>query len=145
MARTKSRIRDGCIDVPGDPELPRGELMVVNLEVSTFLPGVASMHVERSFVRRVERSSPARRTIRASGCSHWNRNTQPGGARSAGPQLRGEAGAMKEENATKRRLKGRGHRSRLLVALAADATLIEFVGRVARLGLRGGRRRARYA
>jgi Xaa-Pro aminopeptidase len=44
----RRRIRDGCVDLPGDLELETR--MVVNLEASTFLPGVASLHVERSFV-----------------------------------------------------------------------------------------------
>ncbi len=42
------RIRDDCVDAPSDLELEVG--MVVNLEASAFLPGVASLHVERSFV-----------------------------------------------------------------------------------------------
>ena len=44
----RRRIKDGCIDTDSDLELEAG--MVVNLESSTFLPGVASLHVERSFV-----------------------------------------------------------------------------------------------
>ena len=44
----KSRIRDDCIDLPGELELEAR--MVVNLEAATFLPGIASLHVERSFV-----------------------------------------------------------------------------------------------
>ncbi len=45
---SRARIRDECIDLPGDLELEAR--MVVNLEAATFLPGVASLHVERSFV-----------------------------------------------------------------------------------------------
>lgn len=44
----KGRIRDDCIDLPGELELEAR--MVVNLEAATFLPGIASLHVERSFV-----------------------------------------------------------------------------------------------
>ncbi|MBI4530547.1 MAG: aminopeptidase P family protein, partial [Candidatus Latescibacteria bacterium] len=42
------RIRDGCVDVPSD--LPLEADMVVNLEASIFMPGVGSLHIERSFV-----------------------------------------------------------------------------------------------
>ena len=45
---SRARIRDECVDLPGDLELEAR--MVVNLEAATFLPGVASLHVERSFV-----------------------------------------------------------------------------------------------
>jgi Xaa-Pro aminopeptidase len=42
------RVSDGCVDESSDIELESG--MVVNLEASIFAPGVASLHVERSFV-----------------------------------------------------------------------------------------------
>ena len=45
---SRARIRDDCVNLPGDLELEAR--MVVNLEAATFLPGVASLHVERSFV-----------------------------------------------------------------------------------------------
>jgi Xaa-Pro aminopeptidase len=44
----RGRLRDGCIELPSDLALEAG--MVVNLEAATFLPGVASLHVEHSFV-----------------------------------------------------------------------------------------------
>jgi Xaa-Pro dipeptidase len=52
----RARIRDGCINISADLELETG--MVVNLEVSTFSPGLASMHVERSFVVAAGGSTP---------------------------------------------------------------------------------------
>jgi Xaa-Pro aminopeptidase len=50
------RIRDDCIDESADLELELG--MVVNLEASTFIPGVASLHVERSYVVGAAAGSP---------------------------------------------------------------------------------------
>lgn len=41
------RIRDNCIDVPSD--LPLEADMVINLEASVHMPGVASLHAEQSF------------------------------------------------------------------------------------------------
>ncbi len=48
VADNELRISDGCIDVPSD--LPLEENMVFNLESSMFMPGVASLHIEHSFV-----------------------------------------------------------------------------------------------
>ena len=42
------RIRDDCVDVPSDLALKKN--MVFNLEASMFMPGVASLQVEYSFV-----------------------------------------------------------------------------------------------
>lgn len=42
------RIADDCVNVPSD--IPFEENMVFNLEASMFLPGTASLQVERSFV-----------------------------------------------------------------------------------------------
>jgi Xaa-Pro aminopeptidase len=42
------RIRDDCVDVASDLLLETD--MVLNLEVPIFMPGVASMHIEQSFV-----------------------------------------------------------------------------------------------
>ena len=42
------RIRDDCVDLPSD--LPLEKNMVINLEASMFLPGVASFQMERSLV-----------------------------------------------------------------------------------------------
>jgi Xaa-Pro dipeptidase len=42
------RIRDECVDVSSD--LPLEADMVINLESSMFMPGVASLHIEHSFV-----------------------------------------------------------------------------------------------
>jgi Xaa-Pro aminopeptidase len=42
------RIRDDCIDEPAD--LPLEENMVLALEVSQYLPGIGSLHHERTFV-----------------------------------------------------------------------------------------------
>lgn len=42
------RIRDECIDVPSD--LPLEANMVINLESINFLPGIGSLHIEKSFV-----------------------------------------------------------------------------------------------
>jgi Xaa-Pro dipeptidase len=41
-------IRDECIDVPSD--LPLEANMVINLESVNFLPGIGSLHIEKSFV-----------------------------------------------------------------------------------------------
>ena len=41
-------IRDGCVDVPSD--LPIEPNMVVNLEAPVFVPGLHSVHCERTFV-----------------------------------------------------------------------------------------------
>jgi Xaa-Pro dipeptidase len=53
---SKGRMRDGCIDLPGNLELEAR--MVVNLEAATFLPGVASLHVERTFLVGARGSEP---------------------------------------------------------------------------------------
>ncbi len=42
------RIKDDCVDVPSD--LPLEQDMVVNLEAGIFMPGVASLHIERTFI-----------------------------------------------------------------------------------------------
>ena len=42
------RISDGCVDAPSD--LPFEENMVINLEAMTFMPGVASPHIEQTFI-----------------------------------------------------------------------------------------------
>ena len=42
------RINDDCVDVASN--LPFEENMVINLEAMTFMPGVASPHIEQSFV-----------------------------------------------------------------------------------------------
>ena len=42
------RITDDCVDVPSD--LPLEEGMVINLEAGVFMPGIASLHIEQSFV-----------------------------------------------------------------------------------------------
>jgi Xaa-Pro aminopeptidase len=42
------RISDGCVDVPSD--LPMEEGMINNLEIPLYLSGVASLHVEKSFL-----------------------------------------------------------------------------------------------
>ncbi|MSP14054.1 MAG: aminopeptidase P family protein [Chloroflexi bacterium] len=48
VADNRLRIRDDCVDVPSD--LPLEQNMVINLEASLFMPGVASLHVEQSFL-----------------------------------------------------------------------------------------------
>lgn len=42
------RIQDDCVDVPSDLSLEPG--MVVNLESAVFLPDVASLHIEQSYI-----------------------------------------------------------------------------------------------
>ena len=56
VSPSRRRIKDGCIDTHSDLELEAG--MVVNLEASTFLPGVASLHVERSYVVESDGAQP---------------------------------------------------------------------------------------
>ena len=41
-------IADDCVDEPAD--LPIEEGMVLNLEAMIFMPGVGSLHIEKSFV-----------------------------------------------------------------------------------------------
>jgi Xaa-Pro aminopeptidase len=48
------RISDGCVDVPSD--LPMEEGMINNLEIPLYLPGVGSLHVEKSFLITAEGS-----------------------------------------------------------------------------------------
>jgi Xaa-Pro aminopeptidase len=50
------RIHDDCIDIPSD--LPLEEGMVVNLEAPIFLPGVASLHIEETYVITASGSRP---------------------------------------------------------------------------------------
>ena len=50
------RLRDECIDVPSDLPLEAG--MVVNLEVNSFMAGVGSLHVERTFVVEAQGRRP---------------------------------------------------------------------------------------
>ena len=50
------RIRDDCVDVPSD--LPLEADMVINLEAMTCMPGVASPHIEASFVVTTNGSRP---------------------------------------------------------------------------------------
>lgn len=45
---TGLRIRDDCVDVPADLALE--ENVVVNLEAPVFMPGVGSLHVEKTYV-----------------------------------------------------------------------------------------------
>ncbi|MBM3277646.1 MAG: aminopeptidase P family protein [Candidatus Handelsmanbacteria bacterium] len=45
---TGLRVADGCVDEPAD--LPVEEGMVLNLEAMFFMPGVGSLHLEKSFV-----------------------------------------------------------------------------------------------
>ncbi len=48
VAENGRRIRDDCIDLSSDLLLEQG--MVINLEAALFFPGVASLHVEQSFL-----------------------------------------------------------------------------------------------
>jgi Xaa-Pro aminopeptidase len=50
------RINDDCVDAASD--LPFEENMVINLEAMTFMPGVASPHIEQSFVVTAEGCRP---------------------------------------------------------------------------------------
>ncbi|MEJ2560545.1 MAG: M24 family metallopeptidase [Anaerolineae bacterium] len=50
------RIRDDCTDVPSD--LPLEEDMVLNLEVSLFMPSRGSLHIEQSFIVTAKGSRP---------------------------------------------------------------------------------------
>ena len=56
VADNGGRIRDDCVDVPSN--LPLETNMVINLEAMTFLPGVASPHIEQSFVVTADGSRP---------------------------------------------------------------------------------------
>lgn len=51
---TGLRVADGCVDEPAD--LPVEEGMVLNLEAMFFMPGVGSLHIERSFVVEAART-----------------------------------------------------------------------------------------
>ena len=48
VADNGRRIKDECVDEPSDLPLEAG--MVINLEAAVFMPGVASVHIEQSFV-----------------------------------------------------------------------------------------------
>ncbi len=53
---TRLRIRDDCVDVPAD--VPLEADMVINLEAPVFMPGVGSLHVEKTFVLTPTGSRP---------------------------------------------------------------------------------------
>ncbi len=48
VANNGLRIKDDCVDVPSD--LPLEADMVVNLESAVFVPGIGSVHIEKSFL-----------------------------------------------------------------------------------------------
>ena len=48
VADNGQRIHDGCVDVPSD--LPLEVDMVLNLEAMISMPGIGSLHIEKSFV-----------------------------------------------------------------------------------------------
>jgi Xaa-Pro dipeptidase len=50
------RIHDDCVNVPSDLPLEAG--MVINLESAIFMPGVASVHIERSLLVTVNGNEP---------------------------------------------------------------------------------------
>jgi Xaa-Pro dipeptidase len=50
------RIRDDCVDEPSD--LPLEEDMVINLEAGIFMPGVASLHTEQTFIVTLHGAQP---------------------------------------------------------------------------------------
>jgi Xaa-Pro aminopeptidase len=56
VADNGQRIRDDCVDVPSD--LPLEVDMVLNLEAMISMPGVGSLHIERSFVVTPSGSRP---------------------------------------------------------------------------------------
>ncbi len=56
VADNGQRIRDDCVDFPSD--LPLEADMVINLEAMISMPGVGSLHIERSFVVTPNRSRP---------------------------------------------------------------------------------------
>ncbi len=53
---TGLRVADGCVDEAAD--LPVEEGMVLNLEAMIFMPGVASLHLEKSFVVEAQTTRP---------------------------------------------------------------------------------------
>ena len=53
---TGLRIADQCVDEPAD--LPVEEGMVLNLEAMIFMPGVGSLHLEKSFVVEAAQTRP---------------------------------------------------------------------------------------
>lgn len=55
-AATSARLRDRCVDEAADLALEEG--MVVNLEASLFIPGRASLHIERSFLVAADGGRP---------------------------------------------------------------------------------------
>ncbi len=56
VADNGQRIQDDCVDVPSD--LPLEVDMVLNLEAMISMPGVGSLHIERSFVVTLNGSRP---------------------------------------------------------------------------------------
>ena len=48
VANNGLRIKDGCVDVPSD--IPLETDMVINLESAVFVPGIGSVHIEKSFL-----------------------------------------------------------------------------------------------
>ena len=56
VADNGQRIRDDCVDVPSD--LPLEVDMVLNLEAMISMPGVGSLHIERSFLVTPSGSRP---------------------------------------------------------------------------------------
>ena len=50
------RIRDHCVDEPSDIPLEPG--MVINLEAAIFMPGVASLQIEKSFEVTIDGNCP---------------------------------------------------------------------------------------
>ncbi len=48
VPETGLNIRDGCIDVPSD--LPLEKDVIINLEAGMFMPGIASLQIEQSFL-----------------------------------------------------------------------------------------------
>ena len=56
VADNGQRIHDGCVDIPSD--LPLEVDMVLNLEAMISMPGVGSLHIERSFVVTPSGSRP---------------------------------------------------------------------------------------
>ena len=56
VADNEQRISDGCVDVPSD--LPLEVNMVLNLEAMISMPGVGSLHIEKSFVVTPNGSHP---------------------------------------------------------------------------------------
>ena len=56
VADNRQRIHDDCVDIPSDLPLEVG--MVLNLEAMISMPGVGSLHIEKSFVVRPNGSRP---------------------------------------------------------------------------------------